>query len=186
MSDQLLFALWYFLPAGLANMAPVLANRVPLLNQWRAPMDMHRSYKGIRILGDNKSWRGFATGVTIASLVVLIQHLLASRFYIDWLSQSTAIDYTKTGILWLGPLLGIGALGGDALESFFKRQLRIPSGESWFPFDQLDYILGGLVIAGPFFPVPFWVVMGVFVIFFVLHLLSAYTGYLLGLKDRPI
>lgn len=186
MIDVLLLATWYFLPAGLANMTPVLANRIPGLNQWKTPMDFHRHFDGIRLLGDNKTWRGFVTGVAIASMVVFLQHLVAKSIYIDWLSGTRIIDYANPNILWLGPLLGIGALGGDAIESFFKRQLRILSGESWFPFDQLDYILGGLLLAAPFFPVPLSIIAGVFIIFFVLHLTTAYAGFLLGLKDKPI
>lgn len=167
-------------------MTPIFANRTPLLNQWKTPMDMRRNYRGIRMLGDNKTWRGFVTGVVIASVTVGLQHLVAKYVYIDWLSGTTIVDYVNPRILWLGPLLGIGALGGDAIESFFKRQLRIPAGESWFPFDQVDYILGGLLLAGPFFPVPLSIIAGVFIIFFVLHLVLAYIGYLLGLKNKPI
>jgi CDP-diglyceride synthetase len=34
---------------------------------------------------------------------------------------------------------------GDAVKSFFKRRLGITPGKSWFPFDQLDFVLGAIL-----------------------------------------
>src|SRR4051812_33096349 len=99
MIEVLLLAFWYFLPAGLANMTPVLANRIPIVRDWKTPMDLHRHYNSIRLLGDNKTWRGFTTGVVIASLVVLAQHLIAKYIYIDWLSGGNGVDYVNASIL---------------------------------------------------------------------------------------
>jgi hypothetical protein len=39
-----MFALWFFLPAGVANAAPVFANKIPVLNRWKTPMDFGKSY----------------------------------------------------------------------------------------------------------------------------------------------
>ena len=40
--------------------------------------------------------------------------------------------------------LCFGALGGDIIESFFKRRTGKDRGEDWIPLDQLDFILGVL------------------------------------------
>lgn len=45
---------FFFLPAGLSNMAPVLINKVPVINRWNTPLDFGKSYKGERILGKTK------------------------------------------------------------------------------------------------------------------------------------
>lgn len=50
--------------------------------------------------------------------------------------------------LSLGLLLGLGAVSGDAVKSFFKRRLGIAPGRPWVPFDQLDFQVGALLLAG--------------------------------------
>ncbi len=184
MIEYIIFALWFFLPAGLANASPIFANRIPGLNQWKTPIDFGKSYKGKRILGNNKTWRGFCFGVVVAITTLAIQRVL----YADnaWLQNNiTAIDYTDVS-LWLGFLLGAGALIGDAVESFFKRQSDVPSGESWFPFDQIDYIIGGILLSALVVTLSPAYNITIFLIWFSLHLISSYIGFLLGLKDKPI
>ena len=35
---------------------------------------------------------------------------------------------------------------GDSLKSFFKRRLDIAPGARWIPADQLDFVVGGLIV----------------------------------------
>lgn len=86
----------------------------------------------------------------------------------------------------IGGLLGFGALAGDALESMVKRQLNIDPGSSWFPFDQLDYIIGGLLAVSLVISVPTWVVITIFAVYFVMHIVVSYLAFKLGYKDKPI
>jgi len=173
MNDYLL-ALVVFLPAGLANAAPVIANKIPVLNRWNTPIDFGKTYRGIRLTGDNKRWRGVVFGSLVAGLAGLLTYGLADR------QEPLAIWFV------MNALVGFGVLYGDAVESFFKRQKGIPSGNSWFPFDQIDYIIGGLLAAAPF-GLFSWPQMGVIVItYFGLHLIVSYFSYRLGLKDKPI
>lgn len=182
---QLLFAIWFFLPAGLANAVPVVAAKTPLLKNWEYPMDFNRQYRGKRIFGEHKTWRGFLTGVTVATLVVALQHYLYShspgvRPLFD------TVDYSRTAILWLGPLLGGGALLGDAVKSFFKRRVSVGPGETWFPFDQLDYIVGGLLASLLFVRLPVAAYAAIVAVWFGLHVLTVYVCYHLGIRDKPI
>ncbi|HSX27706.1 MAG TPA: CDP-archaeol synthase, partial [Patescibacteria group bacterium] len=85
-----------------------------------------------------------------------------------------------------GMLLGIGALTGDAMESFFKRRRGIKSGSSWYPFDQIDYIIGGLIFALLFIKPTLSLILWVGLVYFGLHLVFSYLGYLLGLKKHPL
>lgn len=184
MLNTLLFALWFFLPAGLANAAPVFAKKIPLLNRFNTPMDFGKSFGERRILGNNKTWRGFIFGVFIAVITLVIQKFLWGQFI--WLQQTiTTVDYNEVSI-WLGVLLGVGALAGDAVESFFKRRARIPSGQSWFPLDQIDYIIGGILLSSLIIKLDISYNIAILLVWFVLHLLSSYIGYLLGLKERPV
>jgi CDP-2,3-bis-(O-geranylgeranyl)-sn-glycerol synthase len=113
--NSILLALWAFLPAGLANMTPLFVNKIPYINNWSTPLDLGNKYKGIRLLGDNKTWRGLFFGCLIGGLTGLLQYLALPEF--------TFFESPNASLLlFAGFLLGLGALLGDSVESFFKRQ----------------------------------------------------------------
>jgi CDP-2,3-bis-(O-geranylgeranyl)-sn-glycerol synthase len=86
----------------------------------------------------------------------------------------------------IGLSLGFGALLGDAIESFFKRQIGIPSGNSWLVFDQIDYVVGAILFSLPFVQLHTIDYIIVIATYFSLHFVVSYIGYLLGFKDKPI
>lgn len=163
----------FFLPAGLSNMAPVLANKIPGLNRWKTPLDFGREYRGKRIFGQNKTWRGLLSGTLLSGIAGI---LIYSQLELP----------TSAPAFLIGAALGAGALLGDSIESFFKRQANVPSGDSWFPWDQSDYIIGGLLFSALFVQLQLGEYIAIFVVFFGLHLVVSYIGYLLKLKDKPI
>ncbi|GAC1370126.1 MAG: CDP-2,3-bis-(O-geranylgeranyl)-sn-glycerol synthase [Candidatus Saccharimonadales bacterium] len=185
MVRDIAFALWFFLPAGLANVAPILAAAAPGLQSWNTPIDGGGTYRGRPVLGAHKTWRGLVSGVVLATLTVFLQQLAAGHFgWAAWIASG--YDYSQSHTFLLGPLFALGALGGDAAESFFKRRTGIESGRSWLGFDQLDYVIGAIIFTVPVarltLPQYAWVV----VTWFGLHLLFSYIGYLVGLKKEPI
>lgn len=185
MLEDILLALWFLLPAALANAAPVFSAHLPLISRLDAPIDGGRSWRGNRVFGAHKTWRGLVSGIIVATLTLWIQQLLF--IHTEWASVFTAqVDYAALPVLLLGPAFAIGALGGDVLESFFKRHRGIRSGKPWFPFDQLDYIIGSVLLSLFFViltPLQYvWIV----IIWFLLHLAFSYIGFRLGLKDEPI
>lgn len=163
----------FFLPAGLSNMAPVLANKIPGLNRWKTPLDFGREYRGKRIFGQNKTWRGLLSGTLLGGI--------AGTLIYSQLDLATTVP-----AFVIGAALGAGALLGDSIESFFKRQANVASGDSWFPWDQSDYIIGGLLFSALFIRLELKEYAIIFVIYFGLHLVVSYLGYLLKLKDKPI
>lgn len=176
MSDLPLFiqALLLFLPAGASNMVPVLANKIPGLRNWKTPLDFGAEWNGHRVFGKNKSWRGLVTGTVAGTLTGWAIHGLFFP------------HYDLSTYLFASAAMSAGALLGDAIESFFKRQRGIESGHPWFPFDQTDYIIGGLICSLPFSLIEAAMIPYVIAWYFGLHLFSSYVGYLLGLKERPI
>jgi CDP-2,3-bis-(O-geranylgeranyl)-sn-glycerol synthase len=126
--ERLLQLIYFMLPAYAANMAPPFAKYWP---GWNTPI-------AARELGTHKTVIGFAFGVVAAVLVAGIQ----SR--ISW--TGVIVDYDDW--LALGLRFGIGAMGGDSLKSLVKRRLGIPPGAPWRPFDQLDFVVGALVLVG--------------------------------------
>lgn len=182
MSD-LLFALWFFLPAGLANAAPVLACRIPGIKRWTTPLDFGKSYKGKRIFGDHKTWLGLISGIVTGA----ITGGLIYGFYPDSVNYLSIVPFFPIlGMVLFGILLGFGALAGDAAESFFKRQIGVNEGKSWFPYDQLDYIAGGLLVSLLVTLLSAGQYILIIIVWFVMHLLVSYVGYLLGLKKDPL
>ena len=165
----ILKSLYFFLPAYLANMAPVLTKKVPFLNRpvWE------------KKLGKNKTWRGIVMAVLIGTVVFALQKYT----YQQGFTSLALIDYNGFSIL-LGALWGGGAILGDAVESYFKRKRNIPPGERWIPWDQLDFVLGGLIL-GSFMYVPaVEVVLVIVVASPVLHIIFNHLGYYLKINPK--
>ena len=130
-------ALYYFLPALIANMVPVLVKRVELFNY-----PVHKKW-----FGTHKTVRGIFFAVLSGFSVYLLQYLL---FIKDVTSSISIINYADTTLL-LGLLLPLGAILGDLFESFVKRRLKIKEGKDWYPYDQLDFVLGALILSAPLY-----------------------------------
>ena len=182
---EILFSIWFFLPAGIANAVPVFAPKIKFLRVIKKPIDFGHELNKKRILGDNKTWLGLTLAVTSGLIVILIQ--IIGYKHSAWIrSISGNINYSETKIIILGPLLGFGALFGDSVESFIKRQMGIKPGRSWFPFDQLDYIFGGLLFSSLIVQLSLINYLIIVIVWVIIHLLGSYVGYLLGLKAKPI
>jgi CDP-2,3-bis-(O-geranylgeranyl)-sn-glycerol synthase len=118
----------FLAPAYAANMAPPF---VRFWKGWNPPL--HR-----RWLGAHKTVLGVAVGLAVALAVAWVQ----------WLCGAAG-PLAAARPWWLhGLLCGAGALGGDACKSFVKRRRGIPPGGRWIPFDQLDFQIGALLLAG--------------------------------------
>ncbi|MDD5503075.1 MAG: CDP-2,3-bis-(O-geranylgeranyl)-sn-glycerol synthase [Candidatus Thermoplasmatota archaeon] len=180
-------AFWLVLPAGFANMAPTIFGG-------GLPMDFGRSFSdGRRILGDGKTWRGFASGVIVGAFIALV---------LTWISRSANTQYLPdfgepVYAIYLGGILGTGALFGDAVKSFFKRRMGIARGGKWPVADQLDFIAGSwlfaFVFANDWFMAHLigpggslaWIMLITAVMIPALHRLMNILGYALGLKKVP-
>jgi len=170
MISEIIQVFWLFLPAGFANMAPVLFKWVPFLD---TPVDLGGKMGGKRILGDHKTFRGLIFGILVAVIVVYLQRLIG---------YGPLIDYSSVNILWLGFLLGFGAVFGDMVKSFFKRRTGIKPGRSWVPFDQLDWVVGAIVFVNLHVALSFKLDLIALILFGLLHPVVNYVGYLLRIK----
>ncbi len=183
--SDILLALWFFLPAGIANVVPIFASRISWLQRFDAPIDGGLTLRGRRIFGPHKTWRGIVCGVIAAILTLALQQWLVGRFgWAAWVAGS--IDYAALPTVLVGLLFGLGALGGDAVESFFKRQFNIAPGHGWFPFDQIDYIIGGALATALFVRLELRQYVLLIVLWLAVHVIASYIGYRLKLKPRPI
>lgn len=143
--------IWFLLPAGVANTVPVVAAHWRWLAVLGRPLDGGKTWRGIRLLGDNKTIRGVVVGILFGSIVGYFQHLaFATQPVIQSISL---VSYrSASAAILLGAWLSFGALLGDAVKSFFKRQLNIAPGKPWWPFDQIDFALGVMLVSFWFVP----------------------------------
>ncbi|HYF97325.1 MAG TPA: CDP-archaeol synthase, partial [Patescibacteria group bacterium] len=148
------------------------------------PVDFEMKWRNKPILGPHKTIRGIVIGTLAGTAVFLFQKYAFDNY--QWAGDvSGEINYGSLSI-WLGVLLSFGALFGDMIKSFFKRQLAVASGKSWFPFDQLDYIFGGLILSSLVIVLNFTEYILIIIVWFLIHLLTSYLGYLTKFKKDPI
>lgn len=208
--QHILQALWLFLPAYVANMSPVFTAK--LLPWWKAPIDGGRVHKdGRRVLGDGKTWRGLVGGGVTGGLTAVAMGAGAAGVFAGWdfgmrgycdrpigdLSACDAISIPWYSVFLFGFTVGFAALVGDAVESYFKRRRGKERGAPWFPFDQLDFVVFGLLgflLGAPFLASDFaivaltdhWLILTTILVGTpALHLLVNRIGYWLRLKEVP-
>lgn len=184
MLNNLLAALWFFWPAGHANMMPVFAAKIPALKRFAQPIDGGRMLHGKRLFGDHKTWRGFIFAF-LATIPLVWAQVWAFENW-QWIRDISYIDYSALNILQWSFLMSFGALGGDLIKSFFKRRVNVAPGESWFPFDQLDYVFGGLIASMAVIRLSIGDYVLLVVVWFVAHLITVRIGHQINLRDQPI
>jgi CDP-2,3-bis-(O-geranylgeranyl)-sn-glycerol synthase len=149
--------IYMYLPAYLANAAPVIAGR-------GRPLDGGRTWRdGRPILGSHKTVRGTASGVIVGVVVGAVQ-----------------LDPLR------GLLLSVGAVGGDLVVAFFKRRLGLRPGAPFPVADQLGFIAVAIALAAVLPPAPTWErVVAIVVATVPIHLITNLFAWLLGLKAHP-
>lgn len=174
-------SLYLFLPAYAANMAPVLAKRLRILPRLALPLDGGYLLGERPFFGPHKTVRGIVVGLVAAVAVAVFQAYGARRP--TWFSVlSSEPHLTISPLIW-GAALGGGALLGDLVKSFVKRRLGIPSGQWWFPWDQVDLIIGALAVGYLVYAFPASVALTALVLTPILSLASSVVGQALSLKE---
>jgi CDP-2,3-bis-(O-geranylgeranyl)-sn-glycerol synthase len=178
--------------AGVLLMLPALVpNSAAVLFGGGVPMDFGRSWRGKRILGDGKTWRGFFGGAISGALI---------GFMIIGISCSLNAE----GIWGYGDLpwaacivlsLAFGSMLGDSAGSFVKRRLEIGRGEKAPLLDQFNFVLGAVIMVLIFRPSWFLDhyiegngIIGLIVFLIIVPLLHRgvnIIGYKMGKKDVP-
>jgi CDP-2,3-bis-(O-geranylgeranyl)-sn-glycerol synthase len=176
----ILSSIYFALPAILANSFPVFVRSY--FKSLAKPVDGGKLWRGKPILGAHKTWRGFIVGTVVGIAVVWLQRWL---YQYDSFRDISYINYEAESVFLVGFLLGFGALFGDAVKSLIKRRLNVQAGAKFFPWDQLDSVIGaGILIL---FIKPLTWQMWLFYIGFalIIHPLTNFVSYKLGFKDVP-
>ncbi len=178
--------LWVMVPALVANPGAVIFGG-------GTPVDFNRKWKGERVLGDGKTWRGLIGGICFGVLIGCLQ-----------IAGETNYAYLLPGFIGFGPMptalgavftLAIGSLLGDMCGAFIKRRFGMERGQKAPVLDQYDSIAGALLLTFLVFPDwtlrtfvlgDAWVsLLAVLVVTPLLHRSVNIIGYKVGLKKEP-
>ena len=173
--NLIITALYFFLPAYFANMAPVIFGKI---NALPYPIDSNKKWRNRPIFGKNKTWGGLLYAIVLGTAIFYVQQTL---YNIPFFKGISLIDYTSYSLA-LGFLLASGAILGDLIESLIKRRYNKEPGAEWFPFDQIDYVIGALVFGAAVYLPPLKIIVILFILAPFLHYGANYMAYFLGLK----
>jgi CDP-2,3-bis-(O-geranylgeranyl)-sn-glycerol synthase len=182
--EAVLAGFWLMMPALVPNSAAVLFGG-------GRPMDFGRSWRGNRLLGDGKTWRGFVGGAVSGSVFGLIQIALADRYNSE---ESFGFGAWPASLLAV-IAISFGSMIGDTLGAFTKRRMGYERGAKVPILDQYNFVLGALVFAAFFRPSWFldhyidgYGIAGLLLFLIIVPILHRginIIGYKLGKKDVP-
>lgn len=152
---------WLMFPAYAANMAPPFAK---YWRGWNAPINA-------RHLGTHKTVIGFSFGVVAALAAAGLQHAIGGRSAMEW-------TWWQVGLAQ-----GLGAMAGDTIKSFFKRRRGIPPGGRWLPADQLDFIIGAIILSAPALPLTLVDIFILLMLTFFGHIAVNHIAFALRIRD---
>ena len=187
--NLLLQLLWLAMPVIVAGLVHLVVLKRDLLPGLRVlPIDGGATFRGQRVFGDNKTWRGAL--VTIATVTASAWAL--ARLDDCCVDLPTLAPFADLHPIAWGFLLGTGYIAGELPNSFAKRQLGIGPGKSGQGFvgrvfwvvDQVDSLAGMLLLTWPVWHPSFQLVLLLFAIMLVAHPVAAWIMVLAGLKKR--
>ena len=165
--NALLITFFYVAPLYIANSSPVIVHG-------KIPLDLNKKIFNEPIFGKGKTILGTIAGITIGTGTGTILYLLFPFV------QTILPNY-----ILLAFLLSLGAIMGDLTKSFFKRRFHIQSGQKWELADQLDFIIGGIVLSTIVRLPELWLVILLLVATFFIHKSFNYIAFKLKLKSVP-
>jgi hypothetical protein len=172
---------WLFLPVlGAAALhAPVL--RFDLLRPLKRPIDGGRTWRGRRLLGDNKTWRGalmMSSGPLVATVALC---------RMDWYRRRLPVEANPVA---LGAILGVSIVAGELPNSFLKRRLDIAPGTQrnalLSVFDQADFVLTAALLLRPVYRMSARETADVFAIVAAAHVPINIIGHVLGVRTSAL
>ena len=128
-------ALYLFIPAIIANSSPGFAAAL------RLPGDIPIA---AGIFGKHKTWRGHFASLFGGIAAGYALHLVAVTSGGVWVTARYEDRW-----LTLAILMTVGAKLGDTFKSGIKRWRRKKEGAPWYPWDQIDYMVGAILFTMP-------------------------------------
>jgi len=176
--------IWLMMPALIPNSAAVLVGG-------GTPLDLRRSWRGRRILGDGKTWRGFFGGGLAGTAFGTVQIGAVDAYGLEeiwsfggWPSSLVVVA-----------CLAFGSMTGDCLGSFVKRRIGLDRGNKAPGLDQYNFVIGSvafvLILQPDWFREHFMDGSGILALALIIFLIPILhrgvniIGYKLGKKNVP-
>ena len=189
----LLYTMLPLIIAGVLNMVWVKGTWASALQK---PMDGGRKLNdGKRIFGDNKTWKGFIGMVLFTALTTGVFQAMAISFpttqelsIVPYQNYSWPLGGFAIGILW-----GLAYVLAELPNSFVKRRINIPPGQSskgikGFTFvviDQADSVLGCVLVMPLFSSINVLQAALMVILATAVHLLLNMLLYVVKLRKHP-
>ena len=179
--------LYLAFPVMLAAAIHIAVIRVNCLSALKKPLDGGRGFRGRRLFGENKTWRGAIVMVAGSSAGMALQQAVRIR-------TLELFDYGAVNAWLWGGLLGLGFVLAELPNSFLKRQCDVPPGQQaigptyWLftALDQLDSVVGCLLAVGIVWRPPWQVVATALLLCSLVHVAFNLVFVSLGLKRRAL
>jgi CDP-archaeol synthase len=166
--------------------APVLA--LDLVSALRRPLDFGATYRGRRLFGDNKTWRG--------ALIMVGGVVLAAALLWQWPAYRHALpdDVEQASPALVGLLIGLGLVLGELPNSFVKRQLGIGPGRRASGFwgvaltvwDQVDFVPVIALLLLLIWQIPIEQLLLAIAVIGVVHFATNVIGYSIGARKTLV
>jgi hypothetical protein len=179
-------------PIMLSGVLHMLIVRAGLFQRLEKPLDAGVSFRGQRVFGDHKTWRGLliilATTLLGAWLLLLFERMNPSCTSLN-LVPFSRFPWWQVGLGW-----GLGYALAELPNSFLKRQFGLAPGKGTTGqlgivlifFDQADSAIGCGLVAYFFFSFTFSSALGFAALGTVIHLiLNALLGGI-GVRRRCV
>jgi hypothetical protein len=152
------------------------------------PIDRGRKFRGKRIFGDNKTYRGVVVVSLGTAIGFGLQSMLLHR--IASVRSAELFDYALLKSVALGLAVGAAAMLSELPNSFIKRQFEIAPGSAakgwksviFYVYDQIDFLLGAWLALAVAVPITTERVLLSAALLLVAHQLMSSVGYALGMR----
>jgi CDP-archaeol synthase len=194
----LLQVMWLAAPiivTGVLHMVVVKNRWLPSL---AVPLDGGRSFRGERIFGDNKTWRGVVVMVTLGAAAGALQGALLGGYCVSLSSLQDVALLSPTPLGYalqyavVQTLMGVGYVLGELPNSFLKRRLSIAPGKTgssvigkmFFFVDQADSVVVGLLMGAAVFPFGWRLTLAAIAVLTGVHLLLNALLFVVGVRKN--
>lgn len=192
-------AAWYAVRVAWLAAAPTggllchaLVCRFRLFPRLAWPIDRGLRFRGRRLIGDNKTFRGFVVVMVGTALFLGLQIALAR--HVEAIARLGFVDYRDLTWWFHGPIYGSGWVIAELPNSFIKRQIEIGPGQPgaglvggiFTVVDLVDGVFGLLASMCVFYVPSLPVALAFFAAMTVIHVLFGFLLVALGVKTRPL
>ncbi len=186
MIDEILRLAWLFTPLVGGAIVHGVVMRQNWFSSLTKPIDFGAVFRGKRIFGPNKTFRGILVNGAGTALFMGLQ---ATVFHESFQAYEY-FDYAATNCWLLGFILGVASMLSELPNSFVKRQLDVPSGSTasgfllpiFYVIDQIDLLVGSWIVLAFVMDVTVERVLLSLIIVIVIHQLINFIGYALGMR----